>query len=47
MIAGYFLAANAAEDVAADVLFERKVLPLFKQRCIVCHGEDSKKKLKG
>ena len=42
-----FLAANAAEDVAADVLFARKVLPLFKQRCIVCHGEDPKKKLKG
>ena len=39
--------AKAAEEVAGDVLFARKVLPLFKERCIVCHGEDPKKKLKG
>ena len=37
----------AAEKVAADVLFARKVLPLFKAKCLACHGEDPKKKLKG
>ena len=42
-----FQAVMAADKVEADVLFARKVLPLFKQRCIVCHGEDPKKKLKG
>ncbi|MDP7497706.1 MAG: c-type cytochrome domain-containing protein, partial [Roseibacillus sp.] len=42
-----FQTAMAAEEVAADMLFARKVLPLFKQRCIACHGEDPKKKLKG
>ncbi|SVD69566.1 uncharacterized protein METZ01_LOCUS422420, partial [marine metagenome] len=29
----------AAEKVAADVLFARKVLPLFKAKCLACHGE--------
>ncbi|MDC0050993.1 DUF1549 domain-containing protein, partial [Verrucomicrobia bacterium] len=42
-----FQAANAAEKVATDVLFARKVLPLFKTKCLACHGEDPKKKLKG
>ena len=42
-----FQAATAAEKVAADVLFARKVLPLFKAKCLACHGEDPKKKLKG
>ena len=39
--------ARASEAPSADVLFARKVLPLFKERCIACHGEDPKKKLKG
>ena len=42
-----FQAANAAEKVAVDVLFARKVLPLFTAKCLACHGEDPKKKLKG
>ena len=29
------------------MLFARKVLPLFKAKCLGCHGEDPKKKLKG
>ncbi|MDA7680146.1 hypothetical protein N8622_02715 [bacterium] len=37
----------AVEKVAADVLFARIVLPLFKTKCLACHGEDPKKKLKG
>ena len=37
----------AAEKVEADLLFARKVLPLFKAKCLACHGEDPKKKLKG
>ena len=41
-----FQSVMAAEQVTAEVLFARKVLPLFKERCIVCHGEDPKKKLK-
>ena len=36
-----------AEKVEADLLFTRKVLPLFKAKCLGCHGEDPKKKLKG
>ena len=36
----------AAETVPADVLFARKVLPLFKEKCLACHGNDLKK-LKG
>ena len=37
----------ASEKVEADLLFARKVLPLFKAKCLACHGEDPKKKLKG
>ena len=39
--------AVAAEKVEADLLFARKVLPIFKAKCLACHGEDPKKKLKG
>jgi hypothetical protein len=39
--------AVASEKVEADLLFVRKVLPLFKSKCLACHGEDPKKKLKG
>ena len=38
--------AMAAQKVSADVLFARKVLPLFKTKCFTCHGDDPKK-LKG
>jgi len=37
----------ASEKVEADLLFARKVLPIFKAKCLACHGEDPKKKLKG
>ena len=37
---------HAAETVPADVLFARKIQPLFKTKCLACHGEDPKK-LKG
>ena len=39
--------AVASEKVEADLLFVRKVLPLFKSKCLACHGKDPKKKLKG
>ncbi|MDC0318964.1 PSD1 and planctomycete cytochrome C domain-containing protein [Verrucomicrobia bacterium] len=42
-----FQTAMAVEKVAADVLFARIVLPLFKAKCLSCHGEDPKKKKKG
>ncbi|MBT3914189.1 MAG: hypothetical protein HOF22_13485, partial [Verrucomicrobia bacterium] len=42
-----FQTAVAAEKVEADLLFARKVLPLFKAKCLACHGEEPKKKLKG
>ena len=35
-----------ADEVAADVLFARKIQPLFKVKCLTCHGDDPKK-LKG
>jgi len=39
--------AVTSEKVEADLLFVRKVLPLFKSKCLPCHGKDPKKKLKG
>ena len=38
--------SHAAERIPADVLFARKIQPLFKTKCLACHGEDPKK-LKG
>ena len=35
-----------AEEVAADVLFARKIQPLFKVKCLTCHGDDPER-LKG
>jgi len=35
-----------ADEVAADVLFARKIQPLFKVKCLTCHG-DEPEKLKG
>ena len=39
--------AVASGKVEADLLFVRKVLPLFKSTCLACHGKDPKKQLKG
>jgi len=39
--------AMATEKVEVDLLFARKVLPLFRAKCLACHGGDPKKKLKG
>ena len=47
LLALAFQAGMTAEKVDAEVAFARKVLPLFKVKCLACHGEDSKKKLKG
>jgi hypothetical protein len=35
------------QEINPDVLFARKVMPLFKAKCLACHGEDPEKKLKG
>ena len=35
------------QDVKPDVLFARKIQPLFKSKCLACHGGDPGKKLKG
>ena len=37
----------ATETVPAEVLFVRKVLPIFQSKCLACHGENPEKKLKG
>ena len=41
-----FELAVAEERVAADVVFAWKIQPLFKTKCLTCHGDDPKK-LKG
>ncbi len=50
--AGCFLALTSAsfvvgQEIAADVLFARKVLPIFQSKCLACHGEGPGGKLKG
>src|SRR5947208_377875 len=40
--AGPLFAADAAPDPAAESLFVRRLAPLFKSRCVACHGEDPK-----
>ncbi len=35
------------QEINPDVLFARKILPLFNAKCLACHGEDPGKKLKG
>ena len=35
----------ATETVPAEVLFVRKVLPIFQSKCLACHGENPEKKL--
>ncbi|HCU88046.1 MAG TPA: hypothetical protein DGP39_10995, partial [Verrucomicrobiales bacterium] len=37
----------ATETVPAEVLFVRKVLPIFQSKCLACHGENPEKQLKG
>ena len=46
LLIGFHGTILASETVPADVLFARKVLPLFKEKCLACHGNDLKK-LKG
>ena len=40
-ILGMTAASSAAED--AEALFVRRVLPLFEEKCLACHGRDEKK----
>ena len=43
----FFLVRDAlAQDIGADVLFVRKIQPLFKNKCLACHG-DNPEKIKG
>ena len=42
----YVCISLSAEEVPADVLFARKIQPLFKVKCLTCHG-DNPEKLKG
>lgn len=41
-----FELAVAEDKMAADVVFAWKIQPLFKTKCLTCHGDDPKK-LKG
>ena len=43
----FFLVRDALpQDIGADVLFVRKIQPLFKNKCLACHG-DNPDKIKG
>ncbi len=35
-------AAPVVADEAADILFATRVVPLLKQKCLACHGDDAK-----
>ncbi|MEQ1749042.1 MAG: c-type cytochrome domain-containing protein, partial [Prosthecobacter sp.] len=37
------LAASSLQAVDGDVLFVRRVWPLFQEKCLACHGNDEKK----
>lgn len=43
---GSALTGSAAEPANAELLFAGRILPLFKDKCFACHGDDLKK-LKG
>ncbi len=32
-----------ATEISSDMLFAHKILPMFKAKCLACHGEDPKK----
>jgi len=36
-------ASSPAEDGAAELLFVRRIAPLFHEKCLACHGDDEKK----
>ena len=37
------LATSNAAEVSSDMLFAHKIMPMFKAKCLACHGEDPKK----
>src|SRR6476469_1025019 len=41
------LAAPAASTADGERLFAVKIQPLMKEKCLACHGEDPKGKIKG
>ena len=45
-LAIFYICPEAIGEEPAEVIFARKVLPLFKTRCLACHGEKPEK-LKG
>ncbi len=42
-VIGAFASALAAEPTDTEKLFALKVLPLFNEKCLACHGKDPKK----
>ncbi|MEC9035391.1 MAG: PSD1 and planctomycete cytochrome C domain-containing protein [Verrucomicrobiota bacterium] len=37
------LVGTDATEISSDMLFAHKILPMFKAKCLACHGEDPKK----